>query len=275
MDQDVEECEENPQIVGDKICIDKVHLWEVENLSKKFQAEVPANYINTMGGMDHFPSKATKELSSSKLLQVITKNTFLANNSIVDDTETDSYMSGTSENSYNEVIGQNECILADLVRSNETDNSARAYVRAGPRQKLHFYPKTLNAAIVTCGGLCPGLNNCIRELTNTLIKMYGVRGKIYGIRGGYKGFYDDELPPIELTVEVVREIHHKGGTILGSSRGGFNLDKIIAFIKKKNIKQLYIIGGDGTQRGSFEIHEECMKLVSTRRVLDVTCVVHL
>jgi 6-phosphofructokinase 1 len=78
--------------------------------------------------------------------------------------------------------------------------------------------------------------------------------------GGYGGFYDPDTPPIELTPETVRHIHHQGGTVLGSSRGGFDIDKIIAFIKKKNIRQMYVIGGDGTHRGCYKIHETCMEL---------------
>jgi 6-phosphofructokinase 1 len=91
--------------------------------------------------------------------------------------------------------------------------------------------------------------------------MYGIKGKVWGIRGGYKGFYDATTPPIELSPSFVENIHHEGGTILGSSRGGFDLDKIIAFIQMKNIKQLYVIGGDGTHRGAYIIHEGCMERV--------------
>jgi 6-phosphofructokinase 1 len=83
-----------------------------------------------------------------------------------------------------------------------------------------------------------------------------------GIRGGYKGFYDKHLPPIELNKTWVNEIHHMGGTVLGSSRGGFDIDKIMNFLKTRKIKQLYVIGGDGTHRGAFKIHETCMERVS-------------
>ncbi len=70
-----------------------------------------------------------------------------------------------------------------------------------------------------------------------------------------------KTPPIDLTPESVENIHHEGGTILGSSRGGFDIDKICEFIKSKRIKQLYVIGGDGTHRGAFKIHETCMERV--------------
>jgi len=79
---------------------------------------------------------------------------------------------------YNKLIGINECIVANLRRKPGGNEAVRAYVRAGPRAQLHFNPKTVNAAIVTCGGLCPGLNNVIREITRTLYFMYGIQGKV-------------------------------------------------------------------------------------------------
>ena len=160
---------------------------------------------------------------------------------------------------YNKLIGPHECILANIRRGPGKSAVTRAFVRAGPRKELHFNPKTVNAAIVTCGGLCPGLNNVIREITRSLFYLYGIQGKCYGILGGYHGFYDPATPPVELTPESVLHIHNQGGTILGSSRGGFDIDKIVDFIKKKNIRQLYVIGGDGTHRGAFKIHETCME----------------
>jgi 6-phosphofructokinase 1 len=136
-----------------------------------------------------------------------------------------------------------------------------SFLLAGPRKLLHFDPKTVNAAIVTCGGLCPGLNNVIREITNTLHQIYGIGGRVYGIQGGFRGFYDPSphLRPLILTPELVEGIHHEGGTVLGSSRGGFDLDKIIKFLREKRVNQLYVIGGDGTHRGAFRIHEGCME----------------
>jgi len=145
------------------------------------------------------------------------------------------------------------------VRKPNMQTYTHAYVRAGPRAKLHFDPKTVNAAIITCGGLCPGLNNVIREIGCTLCQAYGTNGTVYGLTGGYRGFYDPAYRPIELTPELVQNIHHEGGTVLGSSRGGFDLEKTLSFLEAKKISQLFVIGGDGTHRGAFRIHEGCME----------------
>lgn len=164
--------------------------------------------------------------------------------------------------SYNKVLGTDDFILADIVRKQDTSCTSEAYVRAGPRSVLHFNPKTVSAAIVTCGGLCPGLNNVIRELVHGLQYLYNV-DKIYGIRGGFNGFNDESestYSHIMLNVDVVADCHHQGGSILASSRGGFDLVKIIEFLKKYNIDQLYVIGGDGTHRGAYLISQEALKL---------------
>ncbi len=234
------------------IKIDEVYLWEVEHLSKKFASEAPEGLVNVMQGTD-YNSGAAVESSTPGFL----RNFSTVSESSLPEGEERSEK-GTS---YNKLISTHECIIADVVRKPGMNTRSKAFIRAGPRRHLHFNPKTVNAAIVTCGGLCPGLNNVIREITNSLIFMYGIKGKVYGIRGGYKGFYDPNYSPIVLTPELVEDIHHRGGTVLSSSRGGFALDKILAFIEKMNIKQLYVIGGDGTHRGAFRIHEGCIEKV--------------
>ncbi|CAI0543668.1 unnamed protein product [Linum tenue] len=125
--------------------------------------------------------------------------------------------------------------------------------RAGPRQKVYFDSDEVQACIVTCGGLCPGLNTVIREIVSTLYSMYGVR-KVLGIDGGYRGFYARNT--IDLTLKVVNDIHKRGGTILGTSRGGHDTKKIVDSIEDRGINQVYIIGGDGTQKGAALIYEE-------------------
>ncbi|XVF88663.1 hypothetical protein PTKIN_Ptkin19aG0068600 [Pterospermum kingtungense] len=125
--------------------------------------------------------------------------------------------------------------------------------RAGPRQKVYFDSDEVHACIVTCGGLCPGLNTVIREIVCGLYHMYGVK-KVLGIDGGYKGFYAKNT--VQLNPKVVNDIHKRGGTILGTSRGGHDTSKIVDSIQDRGINQVYIIGGDGTQRGAAVIFEE-------------------
>jgi len=229
--------------------IDEVYLWEVEHLSVRFPSE-GSHIINHMHGIDRDSTPLPENTPVFRKIH--------SSNSEED-------MTNKSEHkvtSYNKLIGIHECILSDVVRTPSKEGvvqKSQAYVRAGPRRELHFNPRTVNAAIVTCGGLCPGLNNVIREITNTLYHLYDIKGKVYGIRGGYKGFYDERYPPVELTPELVENIHHDGGTVLSSSRGGFDLVKILDFIRSKKIRQLYVIGGDGTHRGAFAIHEGCME----------------
>lgn len=125
--------------------------------------------------------------------------------------------------------------------------------RAGPRQRVYFQSDEVNAAIVTCGGLCPGLNTVIRELVCGLYDMYGVTS-VVGIEGGYKGFYSKNTIP--LTPKSVNDIHKRGGTVLGTSRGGHDTAKIVDCLQDRGIDQVYIIGGDGTQKGAAVIYEE-------------------
>jgi len=227
------------------LTIDEVYLWEIEHLSKTFPSEAPEGFVNLM----------TK---TGYNIRTDDEGGRFRGSLLGAGKEESAGVEGTS---YNKLIGTHECILTDIVKKPgvSSNNRSKAFVRAGPRKNLHFNPQTVNAAIVTCGGLCPGLNNVIREITNTLILTYGIKGKVWGIRGGYKGFYDPAYEPVRLTPKVVENIHHAGGTMLSSSRGGFDLDKILAFIRKMKIKQLYVIGGDGTHRGAFRIHEGCME----------------
>lgn len=131
------------------------------------------------------------------------------------------------------------------------------FLKSGPYKNIHFNVDEVRAAIVTCGGLCPGLNVVIREIVMSLHFNYEVK-KIYGIRWGYKGFYTDtDKNWIKLTPGVVSEIHKSGGTFLGSSRGGFNGEedgyKILKQLQKRKVNQVYIIGGDGTHRGIYNL----------------------
>ncbi|CAA2934857.1 ATP-dependent 6-phosphofructokinase 6-like [Olea europaea var. sylvestris] len=125
--------------------------------------------------------------------------------------------------------------------------------RAGPRQKVYFASDEVQACIVTCGGLCPGINTVIREIVHSLDYMYGVN-EVLGIDGGFRGFYSKNT--VTLTPKVTNDIHKRGGTILGTSRGGHDTMKIVDSIQDRGINQVYIIGGDGTQKGAAVIYEE-------------------
>jgi 6-phosphofructokinase 1 len=127
---------------------------------------------------------------------------------------------------------------------------------AGPRRKIFFDPSKCRAAIVSCGGLCPGINDVIRGLTIELAQRYGVK-HVYGFRNGYAGFIADyDLPVIDLDPESVSEIYEKGGTILGSSRGDQEPAAIVDCLERMSINLLFVIGGDGTLRGASAIVDE-------------------
>ena len=131
-----------------------------------------------------------------------------------------------------------------------------SFQRAGAREDLFFDPAKTRAAIVTCGGLCPGINNVIRSLVLELTYNYGVPS-ILGIRYGYRGLNPEKgRPPIELTPEQVEGIHHQGGTLLGSSRGPQDPKTTVDFLVEQNINILFCIGGDGTQRGAHSMADE-------------------
>lgn len=145
-------------------------------------------------------------------------------------------------------------------RSTPDSDGMAAIELAGPREKIFFNPSEVKAAIVTCGGLCPGLNNVIRSIFMSLWHNYGVRD-IIGIRFGYRGLIKEYgLDPIRLTPAIVKDIHHSGGTILGSSRGnGSRTVEMADTLEALGINMLFTIGGDGTQKGSLSIFEELKK----------------
>lgn len=124
---------------------------------------------------------------------------------------------------------------------------------AGPRPRIFHDPAWVRAAIVTCGGLCPGINDVIKSIVNTLYFAYGV-DNVYGIPYGYRGLipeYGHE--PVVLTPDYVDTIHERGGSVLGSSRGPQNVEEIVRTLDRLSINILFTIGGDGTQRGAHEI----------------------
>jgi 6-phosphofructokinase 1 len=137
--------------------------------------------------------------------------------------------------------------------------SLRFLETAGARPRIFFDPKKTRAGIVTCGGLCPGLNNVIRSLFLELHFGYGVK-EVWGFRDGYRGLDPQRgTPPLLITPELVDDIHGEGGTILGTSRGPVDTKIAVDHLIRLGINVLFTIGGDGTQRGGKELYEEARR----------------
>jgi 6-phosphofructokinase 1 len=158
--------------------------------------------------------------------------------------------------SINEDIRVPEKILID---TKHTATPGLFFELAGPRAKLFFDPKETCAGIVTCGGLCPGLNDVIRSVFLELHFIYGVK-KVLGFRGGYIGLDPVQgREPIELTPEFVDSIHREGGSCLGTSRGPVNVSLAVDNLINHGVNILFTVGGDGTQRGGNELFQEAKK----------------
>ncbi len=126
---------------------------------------------------------------------------------------------------------------------------------AGPREKLYFDPGKVRAAIVTCGGLCPGINDVIRSIVMEAYHGYGV-ASVLGIKYGLQGFIPKYRHDImELTPAKVSDIHNMGGTLLGTSRGPQDPEEIVDALERLNISMLFVIGGDGSMKAASSIAE--------------------
>jgi 6-phosphofructokinase 1 len=139
------------------------------------------------------------------------------------------------------------------------DVAMPSYEEAGARQMIYFDPPRTTAGIVTCGGLCPGLNDIIRGLVNRCHRQYGI-SRVYGFRYGYEGLVQRYgHTPLLLKPASVEQAHHFGGTLLGSSRGQQNVGEMVDTLEDMNVDILFVIGGDGTLRGAAEIVEEIQR----------------
>jgi 6-phosphofructokinase 1 len=160
-------------------------------------------------------------------------------------------------------VGEADKVLVDdrfsqLPSSLEVLQQLPAFELAGPRNRVFFDSSRARAGIVTCGGLCPGLNNVIRGLVLELWFGYGIK-RITGFRYGYEGMIARGRTPEPLTPETVSRIHHQGGTILGSSRGEQDPVRLVDSLEALGIDMLFVIGGDGTIRGAMHIITEIEK----------------
>ena len=151
----------------------------------------------------------------------------------------------------------------------DREGMAPSFELAGPRQKIFFDPAGLRCGIVTCGGLCPGLNDVIRAIVLGLNDLYGV-DDVLGFRFGYDGLIDDYgHPPLRLTAQSVARIHESGGTLLGTSRGPQSAAAMVESLVDAGIGVLFAIGGDGTLRGAHSIAEEIARRDLTIGVVGV------
>ena len=161
-------------------------------------------------------------------------------------------------------VDEEEKFVFDLSKDNythclEKGEEPLCLEKAGPRQNLFFDPSKTTAAIVTCGGLCPGINNVIRGIVMGLHYFYGIK-KILGVPYGYEGLNPDKGHGfMDLTPDKVKDIHLFGGTFLGSSRGGQDVSVMVNTLAENKVDILFAIGGDGTLKGVDAIGEEIKK----------------
>jgi 6-phosphofructokinase 1 len=154
-----------------------------------------------------------------------------------------------------------------LDRLRRSGEELPSFEPAGPRERLFFDPDRLTCAIVTCGGLCPGLNDVIRSIVRSLNYSYGV-SRVLGYRYGYAGLSSSPpADPVELTPSMVNHIHERGGTFLASSRGPQDVGEMVDTLVRHGVGILFAIGGDGTLRGAASLCEEIR-----RRGLEISVV---
>jgi len=140
---------------------------------------------------------------------------------------------------------------------------------AGPRQHVFFNPSAIACGIVTCGGLCPGINDVIRAITLSLHHHYGV-SRVYGFRYGYEGLVKRlGHAPLALTPQSVGQIGDLGGTILGSSRGPQDPGEMVDYLEELGIGILFTIGGDGTLKGAGAIAREAVRRARPLSVIGI------
>lgn len=149
--------------------------------------------------------------------------------------------------------------LVTIRQNLESGVQPPCFEAAGPRRKIFFEPASTVGAIVTCGGLCPGLNDVIRAIVLQAYYRYGVQ-RVYGIPYGYEGLIPDFGHSIRnLTPEYVSNIHTFGGTAIGTSRGPQDVGRMVDRLEELHVNLLFVIGGDGTQRGGRQIDEEARR----------------
>ncbi|MBN2403643.1 MAG: ATP-dependent 6-phosphofructokinase [Spirochaetes bacterium] len=170
-------------------------------------------------------------------------------------------------------VSDGQRVIYNCYINNDCDDDnhdINGFEAAGPREKIYFDPAQTCSAIVTCGGLSPGLNNVIRSIVMESYYRYKVKS-ILGIRFGYSGLNPkNNYNPMQLTPQIVRDIHLDGGTILGSSRGGVeDMELLVDRIEELGINILYAIGGDGTIKGALKLADIIKKRRSKISIIGI------
>ena len=152
-------------------------------------------------------------------------------------------------------VNENDRVLfcdtvSQLADARQSADELTSFEPGGPRRRLFFPPGETRVGIVTCGGLCPGLNDVIRGLVMELVTHYGIT-EITGFRHGFAGLVADRgIEPVALTPQLVHNINEQGGTILGTSRGAQDPQAMVTELVARKIDILFVIGGDGSMRGA-------------------------
>jgi 6-phosphofructokinase 1 len=159
--------------------------------------------------------------------------------------------------------------LSQVLEHHDDLQNAPAFELAGPRHALFFEPARLRCGIVTCGGLCPGLNNVIRGIVLALTQSYGV-SQILGFRYGYEGVVRRHgHGPVRLTPTVVSDVHQQGGTMLATSRGGQDAREVVDRLQELEVGVLFVVGGDGTFKGAMTLVDEIKRRGASIGVIGV------
>jgi 6-phosphofructokinase 1 len=135
-----------------------------------------------------------------------------------------------------------------------------SFLEAGPREDLHHDPHKVNVAIVTTGGLAPGLHRVVHSIVKRH-DLYDNKGKVLGVYNSFEGLRNLTDNKVPLTPKMTEEWLYDGGSKLGNVRGGQKDDNelellvrdITGNLTRHKINILYVIGGDGSLKVAHEL----------------------
>ncbi|RLG99409.1 6-phosphofructokinase, partial [Candidatus Bathyarchaeota archaeon] len=126
----------------------------------------------------------------------------------------------------------------------------------------------MKIGVLTGGGDAPGLNSAIRAVVKKSEK-YGY--EVIGIRRGWAGLLN--LDTVKLEYENIKDIIHRGGTILKTSRtnpkkvpNGINIAR--QNFKKLGLDALIAIGGDDTLSVAAALSEAGLNVIGIPKTID-------